>query len=96
MGDRDVCFGIYSIAAIIRVIVAVFLDRISLLAHRRYLGLACFGSLDALVPRVLKFCVASSPALSEPRTAASATTQLAGILDGTTLEAQETDGRRCG
>ena len=96
MGNCDGCFGVYNIAGIIRRVAVALLGRISLLAHRRYLGLACFASLDALVPRMLKFCIASSPALSEPRTATSATTQLAGILDGTTLEAQETDGRRCG
>ena len=66
---------------------------ISLLAHH-CLGLSCFASLDALVPRVLKFCVASSPAVAEPRTPTSAATEFARFLDGAACETHGTDGRR--
>ena len=38
---------------------------------------ACFASLKPFIPRVIKFCVASTSAVSEPRTAASATTRFA-------------------
>ena len=65
---------------------------VSLMAQR-HLKLLCFASLDALVPRVLKFCVASDPAASEPRTATTATTEFAGFLHGTTCEAYGTDRR---
>ncbi len=54
----------------------------------------CFASLDALVPCVIKFCVTSTFAVSEPRTAATATTTSAGFLDGAAVVAYGTDGRR--
>ena len=66
-----------------------------MLTNRR-LELSCFASLDTLVPRVLKFCVASSPAVPEPRATTSAATEFAGFLDCTTCEADGTDGRRNG
>ena len=91
MGRCDVCFGMYNTA---KASVSILLDHISLLADHRYLGLACFASLDALVPRVLKFRVASSSAVSEPRTATSATTRLARTLDSTACVAYGGDDRR--
>ena len=68
----------------------------SLKAHCRRLGFSCFASLDALVPRVLKFCIDSSPAVSEPGTATSTTTEFAGFLGGTTCEARGSNSRRRG
>ena len=62
----------------------------------RRLGLSCFASLDALVPCVPKCCVASSPAVSEPRTPTSTAIKFAGFLDGATCEAYGIDGRRLG
>ena len=93
MDNFDGWFGVYAIAGIVRRDIAVLLDNISLLAHLCHLGLLCFASLDTLVPRVLKVCVDSSPAVSEPRTATCTTTEFAGFLDGATCEAQGTDGR---
>ena len=53
-----------------------------------------FACLDALVPRVTEFCVSSTPAVSEPRTAATATTTFARFLDGTAFETHGTDHSR--
>ena len=94
MVDHGGCFGVYAVGCNVRRIIAVLLDHISLLVHRR-LWLSCFANLNALVPGVLEVCVASSPALSEPRTATSATTEFAGFRDGATCEAHGSDGRRC-
>lgn len=52
------------------------------------------AGLDALVPCVLKLCVASTAAVSEPGTAATATTSFAGFIDGATFGAYGTGGRR--
>ena len=60
-----------------------------------YLGLRlCFAGLNALVPRVIKVGVASTSAVSEPRTAATATTQLPGFPDSGASGAHGTNGRR--
>ena len=58
------------------------------------LELLRFASLNALVPRVLKICVASSPAVVKPRTPTSATAAFARFRDGTTCAANGTHGRR--
>ena len=65
-----------------------------LLSTHQHVWMPFFASLDALVPRVLECCVASCPAVSEPRTATSAATQFAGFRDGATCEAYGTYGRR--
>ena len=49
--------------------------------------------MDALVPRVMKLDVVSTPAVSEPRTAATATTRFPRFLDGTAFKAFGPDGR---
>ena len=95
MLNRDGCFGVDSFLSIINKIIAILLDNTVLLGHHG-LGLSCFASLDALVPRVLKFCVVSRPAFSKPRTANCAATEFAEILDGTTCEAKGTGDRCCG
>ena len=95
MGIHDDCFEVYSIPSIMRRISTLLLDSVLLLPHR-CLRLSCFTSMDAFVPRVLKFCVASSPAVSEPRTATSAAAEFAGFRDGATSEAHGTDERRRG
>ena len=56
----------------------------------------CFACLDALVPRVMNVCVASTSAVFEPRTAATATTDFAGFADAAAFGAYGTDGRRRG
>ena len=56
----------------------------------------CVAGLDALVPRVINIRIPSTSTVSEPRTAATATTSFAGFLDGATFGASEPDGRRCG
>ena len=53
------------------------LGTVNLMADECLESRSCFAGLDALVPRVIKFCVASTSAVSEPRTAASATTRFA-------------------
>ena len=77
----------------IRRVYAALLHSILLLAHR-HPRLLCFASLDAFVPRVLKIRVASSPAVSEPRTATSAATEFAGFRDRAAYEAHGIDGPR--
>ena len=52
--------------------------------------------MDALVPRVIKFCVTSDSAVSEPRTSATATTSFARFVNGATFGAPEIDNRLCG
>ena len=42
----------------------------------------CFARTDALVPRVTEVGVASTSAVSEPRTAATTTTAFTGFPDG--------------
>ena len=54
----------------------------------------CFASLDALVPRVLKLGVASTSAVSEPRTTAAAATKFPRFGDDAAFGAYGTDGRR--
>ena len=44
-----------------------------------------FACLDALVPRVIKLCVAGISTVLEPSTIASATTEFAGFLGSTAL-----------
>ena len=95
MDIDDGCFRIQTIADISRRLLAVLVSTISLLAHH-HVGLSCFASLDALVPRVLECCVASCPAVSEPRTSTSAATEFAGFRDGATCEAYGADRRRRG
>ena len=56
-----------------------------------------FAGVDALVPRVMTFCVTSSTsAVSKPRTAATATTTFAGFHDDAASGAYGIDGRRRG
>ena len=54
----------------------------------------CFACLDALVPRVIQVDVTSTPAVSEPRTIATATTHFPGFRDGTAFGTYGIDGRR--
>ena len=55
----------------------------------------CFAGPDALVPRVMAFCVTGTSAVPEPRTAATATASFPGFRDGAAFAACETaDGRR--
>ena len=56
----------------------------------------CFAGLDALVPRVMELGVASSSAVSEPRTTATAATAFPRFLDGAAFAAYGTDCRRRG
>ena len=61
------------------------------------LGLvSCFAGLYAPVPRVLKSCVTSTPAVSEPRTAATAATRFTRFRDDAAFGAGRIDGRRRG
>ena len=92
MGIRNVCFGVSNFVS---VVFAILMHSILQFANH-HLGLSCFASLDALVPRVLECCVASCPAVSEPRTSTSAATEFAGFRDGATCEAYGADGRRRG
>ena len=46
------------------------------------------------MPCAIKFCVASTPAVSEPRTAATTTTDFARLFNGTAFEACGADYRR--
>ena len=70
------------------------MSRVRLLADG-FLGLRqCFTCLDAVVPRVIKFDVTSNPAVSGPRTTATATAVFAGFLDGAAFAACGTDCRR--
>ena len=55
-----------------------------------------FAGLDTLVPRVINLGVASTPAVSEPRTTAAAATAFAGFPDNATCGAKQTDGLRRG
>ena len=54
----------------------------------------CFARPEALVPRVAKLGVTGTSAVSEPRTAATATTNFAGFSNGATSGARGTDDRR--
>ena len=54
----------------------------------------CFADLDAFVPRVMKLGVASTSAVSEPRTTATTTTAFPRFPDGPALAAYGHDGRR--
>ena len=56
----------------------------------------CFAGLDALVPRVIKFDVTSTPAVSEPRTTDTTTTYFPRFRDDTAFWAYGTDGRHRG
>ena len=55
----------------------------------------CSAGLDALVPRVTKLGFSTTPAVSEPRTAPTATTAFSRFLDGTAFAALVPDDRRC-
>ena len=55
----------------------------------------CFADLDALVPSVIKLLgVTNTPAVSEPRTTATAATSFAGFPDIAAFGTHKTDGRR--
>ena len=95
MGIYSEVFGDNGIAGFIKIIVTILMHIISLSTHH-HLGWLCFACLDALVPRVLECCVASCPAVSEPRTATSAATEFAGFRDGATCEAYGSNGLRRG
>ena len=56
----------------------------------------CFASLNTLVPRVMKLDVTSTSAVSEPRTAATATTVFPGFPNGAAFAAYGTDYLRRG
>ena len=53
-----------------------------------------FAGLNALVPRVIKFCVTSTSAVSEPRTAATTTTNFARFFNGAAFRTCKTDHHR--
>ena len=53
----------------------------------------CFTDLDAVVPRVIKFGVTGTSAVSEPRTTATTATIFPGFRDGAAFGAYGTDGR---
>ena len=74
--------------------VNAFVLRVFLLTNRCPELPPCFAGLHALVPRVIDFFVPYTSAVSEPRTAATATTNFPGFRDGTTFWAHGTDGRR--
>ena len=61
-----------------------------------YLGRQCFTGLDSMVPCVIKLDVTSTPAVSEPRTTATAATNFTGFRDDAAFGADETDSRRRG
>ena len=76
-GNSDaVCRGVCEIAGVTRRCIAL------LLSQNDSFGLSIFACLDALVPRVLNFCIRSGRTISKPRTATSASTEFAGFLDG--------------
>ena len=52
-----------------------------------------FAGLDALVPRVINVCVASSSAVSVPGTAATATTDFSRFINDTAFGTYGTEGR---
>ena len=54
----------------------------------------CFAGLDALVPSVIELGVTSTCAVSEPRPAATATTDFVRFRDDTAFGAHGTYGRR--
>ena len=53
----------------------------------------CFAGLDALVPRVIKLDVTSTPAVSEPRTTATTATTFPRFRDDAAFGAYALDGR---
>ena len=53
-----------------------------------------FAGMDTLVPRVTPLGVTITPAGSEPRTTATATTAFSRFLDGAAVEAYGPNGRR--
>ena len=63
------------------------MSRVRLSAHGCLELHPCFARLDALVPRVAKLYVIDTFAVSEPGTAATATTRFAGFLDSTAFGA---------
>ena len=56
-------------------------------------GDLAFAGLDALVPRVIKLCVASSSAVSEPRAAATTATTFVRFTHISAFVAYGTDNR---
>ena len=92
---HDDCFGVHIIASVIGRIVVILSNGVLLIVFH-HLGLSCFASLDAFVPCVLKFPVASSPTVSKPGTTATTATEFTRFRDGATCEAYRTDGRRRG
>ena len=91
--SHDNRIGTYCCVGVIAVMTILF-SNVLLLLHRCLGPRPCFAGPNALVPRVLKFCVDSSAAVSEPRTAATATTHFAGFLDGAASGAYRNGGRR--
>ena len=73
---------------------AHLLSSVCLLADGNPGPCPCFADVYALVPRVLKSCVAITRASFEPGTAASATTRFPRFRDGAAFGAYRTDGRR--
>ena len=53
----------------------------------------CFAGLNTLVPRVMKFRVTRSPAISEPRTTAATAAHFPRFLDSTAVRAYGNEGR---
>ena len=54
----------------------------------------CVAGLDALVPRVINIRIPSTSTVSEPRTAATATTAFPRFRDHAAFRACSADGRR--
>ena len=55
--------------------------------------LSCLADMHALVPRMTKFCMPDTPAISKPRTTVTATADLTGFPNGAALGAKKTYGR---
>ena len=86
-------FEVVVITAIIRRSNVILLISVQLLADNCPGLRPCCAGLDALGPRVTKFCVTSTSAVSEPRTPATAATTFTGFADGAAFGAHGTGDR---
>ena len=85
-GDRS---GIFTNANITRRCVSFGLESMQLLAHD-CMGL-CIAGPNALLPSVIKVRIHNTSAVSEPRTAVTATAKFTGFLNNAALRAYYTD-----
>ena len=86
-------FGSCHNASTIEKAVALLLNSILLLTNSCLRVRPYFAGLDTLVPRVMKFRVTRSPALSEPRTAPATATHFPRFVDSAAVRAYGNDGR---